>query len=497
MSSGWIWEAFQTIARRQGERIAIRQGDDTITFTALERASRAIAADIPLEPGDRIIICARNSFSFAALSGAIWAKGGIVTLVNADAPEAHLDHAVRKTNARMVFSDRDVQGLTADLRSMPDLSALSFFPDTVPLPHGRSGSDPASIVFTSGSTGMPKGVIQQAATLIDGAARVAASLGYRPDDLILCPIPFAFDYGWGQLLSVMTQGLTLVLPALRNPFSLCEALGRHNPTVLAGVPSVFAELVFGLAPLADTPKDSIRLITNTGSRIPDPVFEALVSHFPHAHIALNYGLTETYRSAMLPPPLVVDHRHSVGFALPKTRLLIRREDGSPAEPGESGEILHVGAGVFAGYWGDPERTAATRIEVTLEDGCTLPAVRTGDYGYLDAQGLLYIQGRRDRQIKCMGVRVSPDEIEMRLQETGLLREVAVTSRPHDILGSLIIAHIALARSDQDNRTLLKALKKHARDTMSAYMQPREYRLYDRLPRNPNDKIDYRALSRDS
>lgn len=496
MSGGWIWEAFQAVVRRRGEQIALWQGGEAIGFVALERAARALAADLPLAPGDRAVICAANSLGFAALAGAIWARGGIVTLVHADAPDAHLDHAVHQTGARLVFADRQIGGLTADLRPVPDPAPLPPSAHAAPPPHGRSGSDPASIVFTSGSTGTPKGVVQTAATLIDGAARVGAALGYRPDDRILCPIPFAFDYGWGQLLSVLTQGLPLVLPALRNPFSLCEAMGRHAPTVLAGVPSVFAELVFGLAPLAETPKDGIRLITNTGSRIPDPIFDALLAHFPRARIALNYGLTETYRSAMLPPDLAARHRHSVGFALPGSRLLIRREDGSPAATGETGEILHAGAGVFAGYWGDPDRTAATRIAVTLEDGRILPAVRTGDYGHIDAQGLLYVEGRRDRQIKCMGIRVSPDEIEMRLQETGLLREAAVTSRPHDILGALIVAHVAPVAAGQDQKALLKALRQHVRARLSAYMQPREYRIHDRLPRNPNGKIDYPALSRD-
>jgi acyl-coenzyme A synthetase/AMP-(fatty) acid ligase len=260
------------------------------------------------------------------------------------------------------------------------------------------------------------------------------------------------------------------------------------------VPAVFAELAFGLAPIAETPRDRIRLITNTGSKIPGPVFERLLELFPQADLSLNYGLTETYRSAMLPVALAREKRSAVGHPAPGVTLLVLREDGTRAAPEEEGEIVHAGPGVFEGYWNDPERTARVRFEMVLETGERLPAVRTGDFGRFGTDGLLYVHGRRDRQIKCMGVRVSPDEIEQHLYDTGLLREVAITAPEHEMFGALITAHVVPSDPDLPEKKFVQALRKAARQTMSVYMQPRVYVLHSVLPRNANAKIDYPDLT---
>ena len=439
------------------------------------------------------MIASPNSIDLACAVPGIWACGAIPVFVNSEAPDAHLRHAVETTDAAVV--------LVAPGRTLPELSAPvlpleMMTPEALPTPPDQEGRAPGSIVFTSGSTGAPKGVVQAADTLARGVDRVGGTLGYRADDILLCPIPFAFDYGWGHLLSLLLGGLPLVLPELRGAMGLRDALARHRPSVLAGVPAVFADLLSGLAPIRDIDRSSIRLITNTGSRIPDPVREDLMRLFPQAALSLNYGLTETYRSASLPPQLAQTHPASVGRALSGSSLIVLRPDGTEAAPGEEGEVIHRGEGVFLGYWNDPERTARVLRPDPLWSDRATPAplvVFTGDLGHKDAEGLLYLHGRRDRQMKSMGVRVSPDEVEMLLLACGVVREVAVVARPHDMLGDLIVAMVSLPEGDP--QAALKALKRHARDTMSPYMLPRDYRVLPHLPRNPNGKVDYPALTR--
>jgi acyl-CoA synthetase (AMP-forming)/AMP-acid ligase II len=489
-----LWHRFLARSAARGPDVAMRHGDRTVTFAGLAGLACGWARLLPVAPGDRVVIAGTNGIDLAAAVPGIWAKGAIPVFVNADAPDSHLLHALQQTAAAALLADPG--------RALPPLGAavlplLPVAPADRPDVPPQDAQAPGSVVFTSGSTGLPKGVVQAAGTLAGGVDRVAAVLGYCPDDTILCPIPFAFDYGWGQLLSLLLGGWPLVLPEPRGAMGLCAAIAAHRPTVLAGVPAVFADLLSGLAPIRDTDRSSIRLITNTGSRIPDPVRRALVDAFPDAALSLNYGLTETYRSASLPTEMAASHPTSVGFALPGSAISVIRPDGTEAAEGETGEIVHRGAGVFLGYWGDPDRTAQVRRPDPLWAGPAdqaPPAVFTGDLGHKDAEGRLYILGRRDRQMKSMGVRVSPDEIEGLLLGSGLVREAAVVARPNDAVGDLIVAVVSLP-GGAEATAALKALKRHARTTMSPYMQPRDWIVLEALPRNPNGKVDVPALMR--
>ena len=298
--SAQAWARFDRIAGANGGGDALVHGAARLSFSGLRAAALAWAGRLDAAPGARVIVSGGNGPVPAAAILGLWRRGAIPVLVHAEAPAQHLVHAARLTGAAAALLDAD--------RAAPGLGVETIRLETpdapaTPLPAvpRQSGAEPASILFTSGSTGLPKGVVQSAATLIDGADRVAAHLGYRADDRILCAIPFAFDYGWGQLLSTLFRGLPLVLPEPRSAFGLCAALDAHRPSVLAGVPALFADLLSGLSPIRGADRASVRLITNTGSKIPAPVWEALIETFPDAGIALNYGLTETYRSASLPP----------------------------------------------------------------------------------------------------------------------------------------------------------------------------------------------------
>jgi acyl-coenzyme A synthetase/AMP-(fatty) acid ligase len=193
--------------------------------------------------------------------------------------------------------------------------------------------------------------------------------------------------------------------------------------------------------------------------------------------------------------LARSHPDSVGRGIPGVQLSILRDDGSEAGPAEEGEIIHRGGGVFLGYWGEPEKTMAARRPDPLwrHRGVAAPmAVFTGDLGWYDEHGLLHIHGRRDRQIKSMGVRVSPDEVEGLIHATGLVKEVAVLSRPHDIIGEMVIAAVVAQGPPED---VLRKLKAFGRSSMSQYMQPREWHVMDALPRTPSAKVDYPALKK--
>ena len=264
--------------------------------------------------------------------------------------------------------------------------------------------------------------------------------------------------------------------------------------MLPGLPSWFTYLLRGVSPLGSTDLSSLRVVTNTGGSIPAPVLEDMLGVFAHCRIFLNYGLTESYRTSYLDPALIRARPRSIGKGIPGVSVAVLREDSLPAAADEEGEIVHRGAYLCMGYWSDPEASArALRPDPLAPAGCPAPrpALFTGDYGHMDADGFLYYHGRRDHLLKSMGVRVSPGEVEELLHGSGLVREVAVFGRPHDLIGDEVWA--AVVPRDDDADAVMARLRAHARRVMSPYMQPRRYLVKASLPRTPSGKIDYPAL----
>lgn len=496
---GGLWRQFEAIVRRQGESSALVHGEEQVTYAELHDRALAAAGELArrgLGPHGRCLIWAGNSIDLAATILATWRLGAIIALVNDEAPHAHFAHAASITAPSVVIvSTSSAAEQAAQIVSCPVVTLPLEFQDAIGALPAAGGHDhePASILFTSGSSGPPKGVTQSHANLLAGCRMVAEHLGVEAEDRILCPIPWAFDYGYGQLLSTVLLGVTQVLPEVRNPFGICAAITAHRPTVLAGLPSLFALLIRGVSPIRETDLNSLRLVTNTGGKIAPAIFAEMAEIFAHCAISLNYGMTETYRSAGLPTALAASRPSSVGVAYPGVSIAIIREDGSEAAPDEVGEIVHRGTGVFLGYWAAPEATAKVRRPDPLwrhEQAQAPMAVFSGDLGWKDADGLLYVKGRRDRLIKSMGVRVSPDEIETIIRKSGLVQDVAVIGVPHEMIGEMVVAAITLANGAEDP---VRALKIFARNEMSQHMQPREYRILEAFPLTPNGKPDFGKL----
>ena len=496
---GGLWRRFEAVARELADLPALVHGDRQVTFSELHQMALAAAGELArrgLGPHGRCLIWAGNSLNLAATILATWRLGGIIALVNDEAPPSHFAHAASITVPAVVIVDALAAAeKAAAIVSCPVVTLPFEFADAggaVPPAHIHD-HEPASILFTSGSSGPPKGVTQSHANLLAGCRMVAERLELRTDDRILCPIPWAFDYGYGQLLSTVLLGVTQVLPEVRNPFGICAAITAHRPTVLAGLPSLFALLIRGVSPIRETDLGSLRLVTNTGGKIAPAIFAEMAEIFAHCAVSLNYGMTETYRSAGLPTALASSNPSSVGLAYPGVSIVVIREDGSEAAADEVGEIVHRGTGVFLGYWGAPEATAKVRRPDPLWSHEEVPApmaVFSGDLGWKDADGLLYVKGRRDRLIKSMGVRVSPDEIETIIRRSGLVQDVAVVGVPHEMIGEMVVAAITLPNGVDDP---VRALKIFARNEMSQHMQPREYRILDAFPLTPNGKPDFGRL----
>ncbi|MDT8363160.1 MAG: acyl-CoA ligase (AMP-forming), exosortase A system-associated [Nitrosomonas sp.] len=352
-------------------------------------------------------------------------------------------------------------------------------------------SDMAAILYTSGSTGRPKGVVLSHRNLVTGAKSVSQYLDNHHEDRILSVLPLSFDYGLNQLSTAFYVGATAVLMNYLLPRDILNIIRQEKITGLAAVPPLWVQL----AQLDWQGVDSLRYATNSGGAMPQATLARLRSALPATRIYLMYGLTEAFRSTFLPPDQLDKRPDSMGKAIPNVEVMVLREDGSHCAPGEPGELVHRGPLVSMGYWNDPDKTAACfRPIAPRQSGLTIPelAVWSGDTVRMDEEGFLYFIGRRDDMIKTSGYRVSSTEIEEVVYATETVTEAAAFGVPHPALGqAIVVVALPVAGLDAVEEKILTACKQQ----LPAFMLPGLVELRQAsLPRNPNGKIDRKALA---
>jgi acyl-CoA ligase (AMP-forming) (exosortase A-associated) len=356
---------------------------------------------------------------------------------------------------------------------------------------GGVDTDVAAILYTSGSTGPPKGVVLSHRNLVVGAQSVAAYLGNTEEDRILAVLPLSFDAGLSQVTTGLHAGAHVVLANYLVPKDVVTVCEEHRITGLVGVPPLWIQLAGQHWPPAAVAH--LRYFANTGGRLPRATLHRLRALFPGAAPYLMYGLTEAFRSTYLDPAEVDRRPDSIGKAIPNADVLVVREDGSRSSPGEPGELVHRGPLVSLGYWNDPERTAERfRPPPNRHAELCTPelAVWSGDIVVSDADGFLYFVGRRDDLIKTSGYRVSSDEIEEVAYETGLVRDAVALGVEDEELGQRIVLVVTPRDAHGFDPAAVVARLRHE---LPRYMVPAEVVVRAVLPRSPNGKFDRAAL----
>ncbi len=359
---------------------------------------------------------------------------------------------------------------------------------------GPSSSDPgdlAAILYTSGSTGAPKGVMLNSANLWIGAASVAQYLSLTAADRVLAVLPLAFDYGQNQLLSTWHAGGCVIPLDYLTPRDVIKAVERHDVTTIAAVPPLWVQLTELEWP--DAARASLTRLTNSGGALTRDLVGRLRALFPAARLFAMYGLTEAFRSTYLDPALIDAHPTSIGRAIPCAEVLVVTDDGREAATDEEGELVHCGPLVAQGYWRDAARTAERFRPAPAFSQLGGTAVWSGDRVRRDAQGLLHFAGRRDAMIKSAGNRISPQEIEDAALATGLVAEAVALGIPDVRLGQAI--HLVVrARSGASD--IAEGLPRMLLQELPNFMQPKAIHWREVMPLGATGKIDRAALMRE-
>ena len=513
-------------AERFPTRAALCSGTSVWNYTALASAVSAFASGI-VELGiarqDRVAIYLEKRLETVVASFGATAAGAVFVPLNPLLKPEQVGYILRDCNVRMLITSSDrLALLSATLAQCPDLRQVivtddptpnvgaqaetprcvlpvTSWPDLLKSPAGRRhrviDTDIAAILYTSGSTGSPKGVVLSHRNMVIGAKSVATYLGNNPEDTLLAALPLSFDAGFSQLTTAFYVGARAVLINYLMPRDVLNAVVKEKVTGLTAVPPLWIQLSQLKWP--PTVTEHLRYIANTGGRMPLETLNVLRKHLPRTKPYLMYGLTEAFRSTYLSPEEVDRRPDSIGKAIPNAEILVLREDGTPCDIDEPGELVHRGALVGMGYWNDPAKTAERYKALPgREAGLVMPeiAVFSGDTVRQDKEGFLYFVGRRDEMMKTSGYRVSPTEVEEVIYGTQLVGEVAAFGVPHPALGHAII----LVATPKNGAALTAdALLTACRDRLPAYMVPARVDVRDGpLPRNPNGKIDRKLLSAD-
>ena len=466
-------------------------------------AAAAWLAAVGVQRGDRVGVHFYKSTKEVVAMFAAARLGAVFVNINHQWTINQLDYVLRDCAVSVLFVDQRVARALAATElpdtlkhvvvngkcpDHPKMIAWDAMPrDLTPPPPVGIDMDLAAILYTSGSTGQPKGVMLSNLNLVQGARSVARYVENVPEDRLLSLLPFSFDYGLNQLTTMCIVGGTVVLQPVMMPVEIVKTLVAERITGLAAVPPAWIPIVRFLAE-HPTELPDLRYVTNSGGKIPDSILELMPQVFPRTKIYLMYGLTEAFRSTYLPPELFHEKMGSIGKAIPDAETYIVDPDIGICGPGQQGELVHRGSLISMGYWGKPEATAekirpCPQLKHLIGDE---NVVYSGDIVRIDDAGYYWFVGRNDAMIKASGFRISPTEVEEAVFRSGLVSDVVAFGVPDELLGQAV--EIAVT-TPKDSALDEAAVMRHCVQKMPSYMVPRKvYHWKGEFPRSGSGKI---------
>jgi long-chain acyl-CoA synthetase len=460
---------------------AVVDGAERLSFAQLDAAAAAMAArlrDGGVVPGDRVGLACDNSAAFVAAYLGVLGCGAVCVPLNPAAPAADLEAAGEDTAMRcLVTEDRARPGSASEgrlrLASCAGRAAGPAVADAPP--------DLQAIVYTSGTTGRPKGVMLTADALREVAEAGVAMLGLGPTDRVGIVAPLFHLYALREVDAALRAGACLVVARdLTFPASVLGQMHQERVSYLPGVPAGFALFVERYGEMLARCRGHLRAVALGTSPCPPALAAALRALLPETRIIVTYGLTEASRVCHRDVDAPDRRAGSIGRPYPGVELRAQDERGRPLPPNAPGRIALRTAMAAAGYWNRPRATRDLR----LPDGWIL----SPDHGRIDEHGDLFLEGRVDEVINSGGLKVSPDEVEAALRGHPQVADCAVLAAedPDGRLGHIVMAVVVPAPG---GRPEAEELTRFCAGRLELHKVPRAFRIVESLPRTALGKVD--------
>lgn len=494
-----IAELLDHASQQFGERAFLGVGEERRSFAKFVDEARQVAAVLVahgVQPGDRVVTLLPRSAAEAVVLVASMLVGAMAVPIHGKLKDDQVAHILADAEPRLCITNsertvalRDPQAVFAGRRVFEEVDLWRQLADR--FQGACQPGDPAVLLYTSGSTGPAKGIVQTHRNVLLGADIVSGYLGLTADDHLLVLLSFSFDYGLNQLLSALLSGCRLTAADHLGVGELASLLATHRPTGLAGVPSLWREVADGLesGALRAVHGQSLRYITNSGGVLRPRDSREIRRSFPGVAIYAMYGLTEAFRSAFLPPEELEEHPDSFGYPIAGVELLlVSTSDGRVLDGAAIGELVHAGPLVARGYW-RREELDARRFRADPRGG-DARVVFSGDLVRRDEGGRHYFVSRLDRMLKVHGHRISPDEVSQAVAGMPGVGPACVFGVEGGADGHQIVLCLEADHSDPE---LVEAVRRRCRARLPSYMLPAIVKVLPELPQTANGKVDLAAL----
>lgn len=487
---------------RYGDNIALEDMNNTLTYTELKTQTDSMIASLHsfgVKRHDLVAYVSPKNHDEAVLFLAVLTIGAIAVPINRLWKPYQMVRSLFSCGVSWLIADKNVIN-AIEAESLTKKCTFRFIdmeflkreqreiqPDVIT---DISSYNPSLILFTSGSTGHPKGVVHSCDTLASWTDSTIEYLGNGHKDRILGYLSLSFGYGLNQFLSALkvaaqfrVSSSILTLDALR------EAV-EWGATGLAGVPQFWQE-AFELLRRGTVNSNDLKLryITNAGGHLSRDIQLRLKDQIGETDLISMYGMTETLRSSYVPPKLFEKKAGSLGIPVPGAELTLIDDDNNQCSIGQQGEIVHSGPTVFLGYWGtsyNPEKKLHSEFN-SLRRTC-----KTGDIAWQDEDGIFWFQSRKDRQLKVRGFRFGPHEVEDEVRMIPSVRDAALVSMKNTENESIL--HLIIVQEHLEEGHLLDQVHQNLRNCVASYMIPNHIHIWtEDFPRTGNGKLDIIAL----
>ncbi|GGC34712.1 long-chain-fatty-acid--CoA ligase [Brevibacterium sediminis] len=482
-------------ASRHGQRPAVRLGDSVLTYAQLQDQAQRVATmlkDRGIGPGDRVGLVLPNVLEFPVLFYGALSVGAIVVPMNPLLKDREVQYYLEDSGAQIVFAWKDMAGEAGKAAAAVGIECVRVDPadfadqlsvfDPTPEVVSRADDDTVVLLYTSGTTGQPKGAELTHFNMMTNAAVTAETLTFlTEDDMVMGCLPLFHCFGLtcGLNASVLSGSCLALIPRF-DPIEALETIQEAKVSIFIGVPTMYARML-NAEGRENFDVSSLRSCISGGSAMPVEVMKNFESAFD-CIILEGYGLSETSPVACFNQPGMERKTGTIGVPVRGVEMKLVDDDDNDVPVGEIGEIAIKGEPVMKGYWGRPEAT-----EVAIRDGW----FHSGDLAEQDEDGYYTIVDRKKDLIIRGGYNVYPREVEEALYEHEAVAEAAVIGIANDDLGEEIGAAVALkAGSSVD----AEALREFAKDRVAAYKYPRNVWIVDELPKGPTGKILRREIS---